>query len=169
VLVGVLALRAIPVGHSYGVSPEPWRAVTADVLAQARPGDCVAFYPQDGRMAFQYYVGIGAAAVRRAPRSVLPIVAWGVVKPYVEDYATLSPSQITARAAGCRRLWFVSSHEGQPNGPAGSRANRARYLRLDAELERSFGPAPIHKYGYASTIHVQLLPGRGAQGRNVKP
>jgi hypothetical protein len=173
-LVGVLVLRAIPVGHSYGVSPEPWQTVTADVLAQARPGDCIAFYPEDGRMAFQYYVGTGAAALRRAPRSVLPIVAWGVVRPYVEDYATLTPSQITARAAGCRRMWLVSSHEGQADGPAPSRANRAQYLRLDAELERVFGSGragPISKFGYASTIHLQLLPGPAAQaqGRNVSP
>ena len=171
-LAGVLVLRAIPVGHSYGVSPEPWQAVTADVLAHARPGDCIAFYPQDGRMAFQYYVGTGAAAgsdSRPPPRSVLPIVAWGVVKPYVEDYATLSPSQIVTRAAGCRRMWFVSSHEGQANGPPQARAHRLQWLRLDAALERAFGSGPIHKYGYASTIHVQLLPGRPAQARGVKP
>jgi mannosyltransferase len=171
-LVAVLALRAIPVGASYAVSPEPWQTVTTDVLAQARPGDCIAFYPEDGRMAFQYYVGTGAAAIARAPRSILPIVPWGVVKPYVEDYDNLSPAQITARAAGCRRIWFVSSHEGQANGPARARANRAQYLRLDAELERSFGSGragPINKYGYASTIHVQLLRRRAGQGRSVKP
>jgi mannosyltransferase len=168
VLVAILALRAIPVGHSYAVSPEPWQTVTHDVLTRARPGDCIAFYPQDGRMAFQYYVGTAAAA-RRAPRSILPVIPWGVVKPYVEDYATLSPAQITARAGGCRRLWFVSSHEGQANGPPQARANRVQWLRLDAALERVFGSAPVHKYGYASTIHVQLLAGRAAQGRSVKP
>jgi hypothetical protein len=131
-------------------------------MAESRPGDCIAFYPEDARMAFQYYVGIGAPAAQRAPRSILPAIAWGVVRPYVEEYATVSPVALGARAAGCRRMWFVSSHEGQADGPAKARAHRAQWLRLDAELERQFGAAPVQKYGYASTIHVQLLPGRSA-------
>ncbi len=161
-VVVIVGLRAEQVVAGYGVSPEPWRAVSADVLARARPGDCIAFYPSDGRMAFQYYLGSGAAADARAPRPILPVAPWGEVRPYVEDYATLSAAQLTRAAAGCRRLWFVSSHEGQRTGPAQSQINRARYLRLDAELERVFGTAPIVNYGYASTIHVQLL---GASGR----
>jgi mannosyltransferase len=172
-LVIVLAMRAVPVIAAYGVSPEPWQAVTARVLAQSRPGDCIAFYPQDARMAFQYYVGTGPAT-RRAPRSILPAIRWGVVKPYVEDYATLSGAQLARRTAGCRRMWFISSHEGQPNGPAQARANRSQWLSLDSRLERRFGSGPQQKYGYASVIRVQLLPGpahgaRASQGRNVKP
>jgi mannosyltransferase len=155
VLVG---LRAVALAASYGVSPEPWQQTTAYVLARARPGDCVAFYPEDARMAFRYYVGSGAAS---APRSVLPAVRWGVVRPYIEHYSTLSPPQIAATASSCRRMWFVSSHEGQPDGPAASLANRARWLTLRADLERVYGRAPVHKFGYASQIHVQLLPGRG--------
>jgi hypothetical protein len=158
-LVAVLAARAIPVVRAYGVSPEPWQAVTAGVLAQTRPGDCVTFYPADARMAFQYYVGTGAAT-RRAPRAVLPAISWGVVRPFVEDYAIPSRATLARRSAGCARMWLVSSHEGQPNGPAQSRANRARWFRLAGALERRFGTGPVHKYGYASTIHVQLMPGR---------
>jgi hypothetical protein len=159
VLVG---LRAVALGASYGVSPEPWQQTTAYVLARAQPGDCIAFYPEDARMAFRYYVGSGAAAAGRAPRSVLPVVRWGVVRPYVERYETLSPAQIAATASSCRRMWFVSSHEGQSDGPAPSLANRARWLKLRGDLEAQYGRAPIHKFGYASQIHVQLLPGRGA-------
>jgi len=159
VVVALLALRALAVGASYGVSPEPWRAASADVLARARPGDCIAFYPEDGRMAFQYYVGVGTAAVQRAPRSILPVARWGVVTPYVEDYRSLSPPELARRSAGCRRLWFVSSHEGELNGPQQSRANRARFRRLGAELQRAFGHAKVKQYGYASAVHVQLLPG----------
>ena len=158
-LVLVLAARAIPVVRAYGVSPEPWRAVTAMVLAQSRPGDCVTFYPADARMAFQYYVGTGAAT-RRAPRSVLPVIPWGVVRPYVEDYAIPSRAQLDRRTAGCTRMWLLSSHEGQPNGPAQSRANRARWFTLAAELQRRFGAGHVEKFGYASVIHVQLMPGR---------
>jgi mannosyltransferase len=158
-VVVLVALRALQVGASYGVSPEPWRAASADVLARARPGDCIAFYPEDGRMAFQYYVGTGTAAARKAPRSILPVARWGVVTPYVEDYLGLSPSVLARRSAGCRRLWFVSSHEGELNGPQQSRANRALFRRLGGELQRAFGHAKVKQYGYASAVHVQLLPG----------
>jgi hypothetical protein len=158
-LTAVLAARAIPVARAYGVSPEPWQHVTATVLAQTQPGDCVTFYPADARMAFQYYVGTGSAT-RRAPRSVLPAVAWGVVRPFVEDYAIPTAAELARRSAGCTRMWLISSHEGQPNGPAQARANRARWLGLASELERRFGSGPVDKFGYASVIHVQLMPGR---------
>jgi hypothetical protein len=156
-VVTVVALRALQIVVGYGVSPEPWATVTAKVVSQARRGDCIAFYPLDGRMAFQYYVGRDPHAASRAPRSILPILAWPDVKSYVEEYVTLSPSQIAVRTAGCRRLWLVSSHEGQADGPPRSQANRGRYFRLDTELQAMFGLAPVQSYGYASTIHVQLL------------
>jgi hypothetical protein len=160
-LVVALAIRAVPLAAAYGVSPEPWRVAAADVLRRAQPGDCIAFYPQDARNAFQYYV---ESAARRAPRSILPALQWGAVKPFVERYVSLTPSQLAATTAGCRRLWFISSHEGQQDGPARARANRAGYLRLDARLERAFGNGAIKQYGYASPIHVQLLSGRGRGG-----
>jgi mannosyltransferase len=151
-----LVIRAVPLAASYGVSPEPWQAATADVLGQARPGDCIAFYPLDARNAFDYYV---RSSGRPAPRSILPAIRWRVVTPYVERYATLSGAQLSAAIGGCRRLWLVSSHEGQADGPAQARANRAGYLRLDERLERAFGRGAIAQYGYASPIHVQLLGG----------
>ena len=160
-LVAVLAARAVPMVRAYGVSPEPWQAVTAGVLAQSRPGDCIAFYPADARMAFQYYVGTGPAT-RRAPRAVMPVAPWGVVRPYVEDYAVPGPAELARRTAGCQRMWVVSSHEGQANGPPGARAHRARWFALSAALRRRFGAGPVTKHGYASVIHVQLMPGRPA-------
>jgi hypothetical protein len=108
-------------------------------------------------MAFQYYVGTRTAVIARAPRSVLPVARWGRDQPFVEHYATLTPAQVTAVRASCGRLWFVSSHEGEPDGPVQSLAHRARYLALRASLARAFGPAPIAKLGYASAIHVQLF------------
>ena len=129
----------------------------AYVQASARPGDCIAFYPLDGRMAFQYYIGTEQVADASAPRSILPVANWGTVTPYVEQYATLAPAQIARRTADCRRLWFVSSHEGQLDGPAQSLANRARYVALRGRLARRFGHAPIKKFGYAAAVHVQLF------------
>jgi mannosyltransferase len=154
-----LAVRVVPLATAYGVSPEPWRAATADVLTRARPGDCVAFYPLDARNAFAYYVR--SSSGRRAPRSVLPAIGWSTVTPFVERYATLSAAGVSSATAGCRRLWFVSSHEGQQDGPPRARANRAGYHRLDARLERAFGHGRIEQFGYASPIHVQLLAGAG--------
>jgi mannosyltransferase len=159
-LVVAVGVRAVPLAISYGVSPEPWRQATASVLARERPGDCVAFYPLDGRNAFRYYVA-RAPAGAPPPRSLLPAAGWGSTTPFVERYATVSTPQLNGAAAGCRRLWFVSSHEGQQDGPARSRVNRAEYHALDRTLERAFGPGRIEQYGYASPIHVQLLAGGG--------
>ncbi|MGA9856950.1 MAG: glycosyltransferase family 39 protein [Solirubrobacteraceae bacterium] len=163
-VTGLIVLRALQVADSYGVSPEPWRQVTRTVLAQARPGDCIAFYPEDGRSAFAYYTGTRVPA--RAPRSILPAVSWGISRPYVEDYVTLTPAALRRRSTGCKRMWLISSHEGELDGPLRSRVNRARFRRLDSDLQAAFGAAPVQKYGYASAIHVQLLPG---QGRRVVP
>ena len=157
-LVAVVVIRAVPLAASYGVSPEPWREVTETVLAHARPGDCIAFYPEDGRNAFRYYVGRDGAA-GRAPRSILPVAPWSATRPFVENYATLSASQLAARGAGCRRLWLVASHVGQRHGPARSRSNLAAYQRLQAQLAAAFGPGRVRAQGYASAIYVQLLPG----------
>jgi mannosyltransferase len=157
-LLGVLVVRAAPLAAGYGVSPEPWRAATDAVLARSEPGDCVAFYPLDGRNAFAYYV---RSLGRSAPRSVLPAIRWAATEPFVERYATLPRAGLSSATAGCRRLWFVSSHEGQKDGPPTSLANRSGYLRLDARLEQAFGHGRIEQYGYASPIHVQLLSGAG--------
>lgn len=156
-LVVLIGGRALQLAPSYGVSPEPWQQASAYVLGRARPGDCVAFYPLDGRMAFQYYVGTSPSADRRAPRSILPVLPWGEVHSDVEAYVTLTRTQIAQRAAGCRRMWFVSSHEGQADGPARSRANRAEFFELRRRLESEFGKGPITQLGYASAVHVQLL------------
>jgi hypothetical protein len=136
----LIALRAVPLANSYGVSPENWKAATAYVVTHARPGDCVAFYPSDARMPFAYY--------GRAGRPVLPADPWGPLRPYVEDYAT-------ARISGCPRLWLVSSHEGQLSGTAASRAHYARFLAL----RRGFHDEREVSFGYAAVIHVTLLSG----------
>jgi mannosyltransferase len=160
VLLGVLiVLRGLQVAPSYATSPEPWREASVYVLTHDRPGDCMAFYPADGRMAFQYYFARRGDRARRLPRPILPVLRFGVVRTYVEDYATLTPGQIERRGASCRRLWFISSHEGQPDGPARSRANRARFLQLQGRLEHAFGKGVTKQFGYASAIHVRLLPG----------
>ena len=159
-LAALIALRALALGPSYGVSPENWRAASSYVLTRSQPGDCTAFYPLDARMAFEYYAGQSARSLARAPRSVLPMIRWGVIKPYVEDYVTLSPAQISAVAGSCRRLWLITSHEGQLHGPSSrSRSNWFGYIALRAALERAYREHDRVQFGYAATIHVDLLSG----------
>jgi hypothetical protein len=152
----VLLIRVVPVAAAYGVSPEPWQPVADRVLANSRPGDCIAFYPEDGRNAFRWYVA-RASAADRAPRPVLPAGGWGVHPPYVELYPTLSPGRVAQVRASCRRLWFITSHEGQVTGPSVSVRHRVRWLRLRRRLEHAYGPARVHSFGYASTIRLELL------------
>jgi mannosyltransferase len=158
-VAAVIALRALALGPSYGVSPEPWHQASNYVLTRATPRDCIAFYPLDARMAFRYYVS-GAHAAVRAPRSVLPELPWSTVKPQVEDFAGLSVARLSAVRATCPRLWLVSSHEGQADGPsARSRANWARFVALRGALERAYGTHALAQFGYAATIHVERLGG----------
>ncbi len=168
-LAGLLALRALQLAPSYGVSPENWRAATHYVVAHTTRGDCVAFYPSDGRNAFRYYLRPGAAV----PRSVLPSESFSSSRAYIEDYATLPPGELGRLPQSCPRLWLLSSHEGQPGGTAGSRANYRRYLALRASLgSRVSGPqrAVIRLRRAGEGRAVRAL-GRGPRnyGRRVVP
>ena len=127
----LIALRATTLAPTYGTSPENWRDTTAYVLSAKQPGDCVAFYPLDARMPFAYYA--------RQP-----------VQPYVERYET------PRIPAGCGRVWLVASHQGEPNGPAASRAHYDTYVAIRAELAREYRHVATRSFGYASTIWVQL-------------
>lgn len=158
-LAALVALRSLQLAPSYGVSPENWRAAAQYVLARAEPRDCIAFYPSDGRMAFEYYLGTRTAAARRPPRSILPVLPWGVVRPYVEQYVTLPRPELAHVAARCPRLWFVASHQGQWNGPPVSRVHYTRYLALGAALAGQYADHRTVAFGYAAPVEVELLSG----------
>jgi mannosyltransferase len=151
----VLVLRALELAPSYGASPENWRAATAYVLAAARPDDCIAFFPSDGRQAFSYYIGTNTPAAARAPRSVLPAVPWSEVKPFVEQYTSPSRARLSQIEARCPRLWFVSSHRGQKHGPPASRADYARYHSLLGSLTAAYPRRRTVTYGWASPVRVE--------------
>ncbi|MDQ6804509.1 MAG: glycosyltransferase family 39 protein [Actinomycetota bacterium] len=153
----ILMLRALQLTPSYGASPENWHAATAHVLAAARPGDCIAFFPSDGRQAFSYYIGTRTPAATRAPRSVLPAVPWSEVKPFVERYTSPSTSALSRIEATCPRLWFISSHRGQKNGPSASRSDYARYQALLGSLTRGYPRRRAVSYGWASPVRVDLF------------
>jgi hypothetical protein len=136
----LIALRVAVLVPSYGVSPEDWRAATAYVLAGERPGDCVAFYPLDGKMPFAYYAG-------------------QPVRPYVERY------QRPGIPSRCVRVWLVASHQGQPNGPATAREHYAAWLAVRDALSRRYGQSTTRSFGYASVIWVQLFTDAGSSRR----
>ena len=147
----LLALRALQIVPTYGVSPENWRAATDYVLAATRSDPaCVAFYPEDGRTLFDYYLGGSAQPAGLIP--VLPTTPWTQVRPYVEKYVPLRGADRVA--ARCPRLWLVTSHEGQPFGPATSLRHYLRYLGLLTELSNVYGEPTLQHFGYSAQVHV---------------
>ena len=155
-VAALIALRALQLAPAYGVSPENWRAATSYVLARAHAADCVAFYPLDNRMPFQYYLGSGAAT---APRSVLPAAPWGQAHAFVEDYATLSASQVSAVRSRCARVWLLTSHEGTVGGPPISRLNYVRLRTLVAALGHEYQHASTRSFGTAKTVTLTVFTG----------
>ena len=155
-LAVILALRLAVLVPSYSATPEPWKQVAARVLAGSRAGDCIAFYPQDGRMPFGYYVQQTRGAADRAPRAILPVEPWSSRAPHVEQYAVPSPGSLAGLTRGCSRLWLISSHQGQAHGTAISRRNYAGYLAIQRELDGVYGTPVTSSSGYAAKINVFL-------------
>jgi hypothetical protein len=168
-VAAVVALRALQLAPSYGASPEPWDAATRYVLAATRAAAthtparraqasyaraCVAFYPLDGRMLFDYYLDAGAAAGAAALVPVLPPRPWASVHPYVEQYTLPSPAQLQAITRRCPQLWLIASHQGQRHGPPASRADYVRYRALLAALARRYPLAQRRSFGWAAVIYA---------------
>jgi hypothetical protein len=52
---------------------------------------------------------------------------------------------------------LVSSHEGDPHGPPGSKANYARFVALRSGLRRAYARHRATTFGYAAIIRLELL------------
>jgi hypothetical protein len=161
-LVGLLiVLRLAQVIPAYGTSPENWKAATAYVVSHttASKPACVAFYAQDGRESFDYYLRVGhAGSADPAPdlTPVFPRLGWATVKPFVEQYATLDSAKVSTISSRCSRLWLVASHEGQPDGTAQSRADLARFRTLKRTLDSAYPHVSRRVFGWASPVSVFL-------------
>lgn len=155
----LLVLRLAQVVPNYGVSPENWKAATTYVLANTPAGEpaCIAFYPQDGREPFEYYLLRSGSPRAPALTPVLPSVRWGVVRPFVEDYGTVDARQLTNISRRCARLWLLGSHEGLRSGTATSRANLARDQALQRSLTHLYPYSRARTFGWSSAVHVQLF------------
>jgi mannosyltransferase len=152
-LVAFLVVRGIQVGEAYGVSTEPWQTVTKVVLRDSRPGDCIAFYPLDARMPFRYYLPAGASP----PRAILPALPWPQVRSFVEDYSTLSPSQVSMVTASCNRIWLVSSHQGKGDGTSTGWHHYLRFLLLRQRIGRGYRHWQTGAFGAEHLIDVDLF------------
>jgi hypothetical protein len=161
-LGGLIVLRALQIPSSYGVSIEPWRGVTARILAASRPGDCIAFYPLDSRMPFRYYLPAGEAA----PRPVLPVLPWGQVRPFVEDYSSLSRQRINRLPASCSRVWLVASHQGHHDGTTAGKRHWDQFLALSTAIGHHYFRSKTTIYGAARLITVVLYSGPLAPSRS---
>jgi mannosyltransferase len=162
-VVAILGLRAVQVLPAYGLSPENWKAAEAYVLASARPGDCIAFYPLDGRMPFDYYVRARGQELG-APLPVDPATPWYRVKPFVEQYAVPPRSALRRIESACPRLWFIASHQGQLHGTPGSLTNYIRYRILQDELQSAYAHDRTRRFGWAAVVYVELLSGHRPGG-----
>jgi mannosyltransferase len=150
--IGVITLQALQLAPAYGVSSEDWRGATAYVVDHAQPGDCIAFYPLDNRQAFRYYLRSPALA----PRPILPSLPWSTVRPFVEDYATLPPSEVAQLPGRCGRVWFLASHEGRAGGPPASAANYRRFNVLSEGLARVYPRSSTLSFGAQGVVALTL-------------
>jgi len=113
------------------------------------------FYPQDGREVFDYYLQrssvtrLGREAEQR-PVPVLPSLNFATVKPFIEQYDTLTGAQLAAATKRCPVLFLLASHIGQSSGPAVSRAHLTRYDQLLQTLAKQYASQTPRKFGWAA-------------------
>lgn len=151
----LLAMRILVLAPTYGTQPEDWQAATAHVASVGRPGACLFFYPEDGRMPFDYYLRGRPAAAGLVP--AYPPVPWSVVRPYVENYSLPSAAGLAGIVRRCPQLWVIASHQGHRPGPPESVRDLQRYHGLLAGLRASYPHVHRSKFGYAAVIHLTLF------------
>ncbi len=154
-VVLLVAVRVATIAPTYKLTPENWKATVAYVAAASRDRDCVLFYPQDGRMPFDYYLRGSPVTARLTP--VLPTLPWSLVRPYVEQYTVPSSARVSEIVRSCPRLWVIASHEGHRPGPPASERDLTRYRGLLAELRRRYRHSAERQFGYAAVIYVTRL------------
>jgi hypothetical protein len=130
----VLALSTRHVLQTQGMPMEDFRAATAYVLADAQPGDAVAFYRTSRRIPFEYYAR--REGVKRLPRSLLPRSSYGqfdMIRDYRHTQITSTELAAIGEAASRGRIWLFLSRRESERVHA-KRVNRARLL---ATVERN--------------------------------
>jgi hypothetical protein len=146
VTVAFLVLRFLQIPEAYGRPFENWQAPTAYVLAHDRPGDCIAFYVDDGRMPFEYYLRRTPGHVT-PPRPVLPAVPWSGNPVEVEVNTPIPSAAMPGVIGGCPRLFLVASHDGSPLGSPHQRAAYGDYHRMLDQLDAGYPTVGSRRFG----------------------
>ncbi len=142
---------------SYSVPLDDFSTATADLLAAARPGDCVTIASNQARTLYDYYsarLARSSGGRLTQPVQVLPFAVNGspqVVLAFNDlplgDYRNAQQPQFVAQAAtGCRRIWLFQSHVGSPTGSATSRLFYRSLLTLERNVQLYFRPAGQFNY-----------------------
>lgn len=171
-LTYLLIFRFGVLAPSYSVPLDDFSTATAELLAAARPGDCVTIASNQARTLYDYYSGrLARASGGRLtePVQVMPFAVNGspqVVLAFNDlppgDYLNSQQPQFVAQAAtGCRRIWLFQSHVGSPTGSATSQLFYRSLLRLEKNLQLYYRPAGQFNYpGVAVTLFDRArLPG----------
>jgi 4-amino-4-deoxy-L-arabinose transferase-like glycosyltransferase len=153
--VALVALSSVHVVRTLGKPQEDFRAATAFVLANDRPGDAVAFYRTSRRIPFEYY--FRRLRVGMPPRSLLPTSPYGrfdMVTDYRHTELTQSELAMIADAASRGRVWlFLSRSENEQ-----ARAKQENRARLVAAVEQS---ADLRRRHLFAGLDIRLYEPKG--------
>lgn len=153
----LVTLRLLAIAPTYGKSPENWQAATTLLVQESEANACLIFYPQDTRMALDYYLLRSHPAAISRLRSVLPNTPLSSNTPELERYDTLSSNEINSITASCPELWLVASHQGSASGTAVSRAHYARFVMLRTAVQSRYASNATFNLGWAATVTLERL------------
>jgi len=147
----LIGLRSQQLYATHNVTIDDWRGVTTQIVNQARPGDCVAFYFNDGFVDFAYYLEHPPAGMNihaPIPRSVLPAFEFGSpptsrtigdFPPIVESYTALNAQQIVSVSRSCPELTVLSNHDGHNSNTSGAQIVWKRLVGMRDGLRAAYG------------------------------
>ncbi len=96
------------------VQRENWRAASQYILANAQPGDAVVFHIPMGRLPYEYYRSLQAAASSAGPVVLYPSHGDHIV--FLDFVERPSYSQLAKEVSAHSRVWLVLSHVEGPSG-----------------------------------------------------
>jgi len=147
----LIGLRSQQLYATHDVTIDNWRGVTTRTINQAQPGDCVAFYFNDGFVDFAYYLEHPPAGMNThapVPRSVLPALSFGSPPTsrnigdfplIVESYTVLSAQQIVTVSRTCPTLTVLSNHDGHNSLTSGAQIVWKRFVGMRNGLRAAYG------------------------------
>jgi len=153
-LYGLIYLTVFRFGvlaPSYDKPADDFAGAVHLVAANARPGDCIVFFPSSIRVVYDYYsvrVHPTPSHPGPLPLEVLPDAPPGdnpLVVQYWANYPTLEePKLITRTASFCPRMWLLVSHAGSPQGAPSAQATYADLNVLRQNLLGSYQRPTVH-------------------------